>query len=412
MSTTSRGPSVLTTRVSANDAVLLRSLFGLTSDAPAPHVPGRLVVDAHVPLSSGGAQISQIAREAGVPLLVDPETMFLQDRQHSEAPWLRVPYGVNRQLTPGDFWDVTGVQDLVHAVIEHQLVSGATAVIAPYVHIESPDGGWDRVQAGLWRCTRSYLDHHDVRLPVVAVVALGWRCLDLRQRVHGLSRLWDSLAELHPDEVAVAASKAHDGARPFGRIVDLLALVNDLATDYPVTLWQQGLLGEAGVIAGAAGYECGIGWREKCDLRSRMSQHREDAGGPFSRRPIYLAQLGASVPKRRLELASTKRTLWRSLICTHSDCCPPGGTALLTDARRHNVVARARSLAQLNDVSVPRWQWQWLAQRLETGLAVASALNDLAPTSRQNPQVGSRTLTALQQVADSRRIRVRRRRTA
>ncbi|MBX4377524.1 hypothetical protein K4H02_20905, partial [Mycobacterium tuberculosis] len=118
----------------------------------------------------------------------------------------------------------------------------------------------------------AYLQRAQINLPVIAVVALGWRCMTPTGR-KSLTDVWNGLAALRPDEVAIAASKAHMGVKPAERIADLLRLVRGLSHTYTVTMWQQGLLGEACVIEGAAGYECGIGWREKCDLQSRMSQH-------------------------------------------------------------------------------------------------------------------------------------------
>ncbi len=66
---------------------------------------------------------------------------------------------------------------LVQAVVDYQVKHGATAVIAPYVHIERPDSGWIPVQASLWRRTKAYVEAAGINLPVIAVVAVGWRCL-------------------------------------------------------------------------------------------------------------------------------------------------------------------------------------------------------------------------------------------
>jgi hypothetical protein len=55
--------------------------------------------------------------------------------------------------------------------------AAATKIIAPYLHIERPDSGWTEVQVRLWHSTRMVLDARGESLPIIAVVALGWRCL-------------------------------------------------------------------------------------------------------------------------------------------------------------------------------------------------------------------------------------------
>ncbi|HZJ07036.1 MAG TPA: hypothetical protein VFD59_16395 [Nocardioidaceae bacterium] len=270
-----KGPAELTVRVSSVDEAFVRRLYGLARGSrPAPGLPDRLVVDAHVPLAANGPALPATAREAGVPFLIDPETIYLQDLQHPSATWCRVPYAVPAVQTPADLGNQAAQDALIKGVVDYQVEHGATAVIAPYLHIERPDSGWIPIQASLWRRTKAHATASGIHLPVIAVVALGWRCLHPLQGLPHLSDMWDALAALEPSEVALAASKVHMGARPEDRIAELLMLVRHLTRTYKVTMWQQGLLGEACVIEGAAGYECGIGWREKCDLQTRMSQHR------------------------------------------------------------------------------------------------------------------------------------------
>lgn len=71
--------------------------------APAPHRPARLVVDAHVPLSAAGGDLARAARGAGVPFLIDPETIYLQDSQHAGAPWSQVPFALPLRHRPSSW---------------------------------------------------------------------------------------------------------------------------------------------------------------------------------------------------------------------------------------------------------------------------------------------------------------------
>jgi hypothetical protein len=134
------------------------------------------------------------------------------------------------ERAPADLARTIRREELAEAVIQFQLDQGATKIIAPYLHIERPDSGWLDAQARLWRSTRAVLDARRESLPIIAVVALGWRCLSGRAP-SGLMQLWDALRDLRPDEVAVAASKSHDGVKPDERLVDLLVLVRDLGAD-------------------------------------------------------------------------------------------------------------------------------------------------------------------------------------
>lgn len=408
MSTATRytGPAQLTVRVGPADDLFVRRLYGLTQGSPpGPHLPDRLVVDAHVPLAANGSALATTARDAGIPFLIDPETVYLQDLQHPTASWCRVPFGESAIQTPADLMNHAAQDTLVRAVVDYQVTHGATGVIAPYVHIERPDSGWIPVQASLWRRTAAYVEAAEINLPVVAVVAIGWRCLHPIRGVPQLSEMWDALAALEPSEVALAASKVHMGTRPEDRIAELLMLVRNLTRTYKVTMWQQGLLGEACVIEGAAGYECGIGWREKCDLQSRMSQHRQAGTGHPAARPVYIAELGRGVPKTRLQLARSKRKVWTRLVCPFPDCCAPAGDDLLGDARRHSVVARARELKQLDSTHATNWRWNRLTQRLADGLVLADQLNGLAPSSPATPGIDTRGLRAIYEVANARRAR-------
>lgn len=405
-STQYTGPAELTARVGSADELFVRRLFGLTPGSrPAPHLPARLVVDAHVPLVAAGTHLAVAARDAGVPFLIDPETVYLQDVQHPEATWCRVPFGEAPAHTPADLMSPAVQEALVKAVVGYQVEHGATAVIAPYVHIERPASGWIPVQAGLWRRTADYVEAAGINLPVIAVVALGWRCLHPLRGVPTLAEMWRALEHLNPSEVALAASKVHMGAHPEDRIAELLMLVRNLTRTYKVTMWQQGLLGEACVIDGAAGYECGIGWRERCDLQNRMSQHRSPTAGHPAARPVYIAELGRGVAKTRLQLARSKRKVWARLVCPFPDCCAPAGDDLLGDARRHSVVARARELEQLDGTHATNWRWNRLTQRLSDGITLAEQLNRLAPSSPAVPAIDTRSLLALYDVANARRAR-------
>jgi len=87
-------------RASSQDGALLRRIYGFDGQPPAPARPDRIVVDAHVPLGRHGTGIAATARRAGIPLLIDPQTFYLQGIQHPDDRWARLPYGRAEMYTP------------------------------------------------------------------------------------------------------------------------------------------------------------------------------------------------------------------------------------------------------------------------------------------------------------------------
>jgi hypothetical protein len=282
--------------------------------------------------------------------------------------------------------------------VQFQLDHGATKIIAPYVHVERLDNGWINAQIRLWHRTRMVLDARGESLPIIAMVALGWRCL-AGATAAGLAPMWDALRHLAPAEVAVAAPKSHEGAKPDDRLVGLLTLVQELGRSYPVIACQQGLLGEACVAAGARGCECGIGWRQRCDLNQAMVLHRNppQRNSPRGARPGYLADLGRSLQKAAIVTIRTIRRFGaRLFVLTRRAVRPreprfsamPGGMQS----------SRELALTVLGAATTPAWAWGRLADKAAQGLALATKINAIAPK-----QVNTRVLAVVQLVAEARR---------
>jgi hypothetical protein len=398
-------------RASTQDAALLRRIYGLDGRGAAAR-PTRVVVDAHVPVSSRGGGVVMAARRAGVPLLIDPQTFYLQGTQHAGDPWALLPYGRPDKLCPADV-DPFLQEDLVAQVIDYQVSHGATAIIPPYVHVDRLNSEWIDVQAGLWHRTRRYLGRENISLPVTAVLAIGWRVLHPVQGPAALAPALAALSDLAPREVGLAASKADQGVRTHDRVMDLVLMIERLRRDYPVIAWQQGHLGEIAVAAGALGYECGIAWREGCDLGAAASAHRKpQPSGPRAARPVFVPRLGRSIPKRSLEVIRQHRDLWMRMICTDAECCPPGGGAMLGDARAHAIIQRANSLDQLARIDRSVWRWQHLAGAADDGLDLAARINRRAQTELTISKVNTQALAAISAVSHTRRVDIRSRRVA
>ncbi|HEY0167372.1 MAG TPA: hypothetical protein VGB75_10055 [Jatrophihabitans sp.] len=364
-------------------------------------VADRIVIEAHTAAKS--TAFSEATRQAGVPLLIDPQTFYLPDHQHPADPWALLPFATPAPVSVSDLMNLGRADRLIAETIEFQLSHHASAVIAPYIHIESATDGWTEVQALLYRRTRRYLDQTGVRLPVLAPVALSWRLLDRTRWPASLDRLIAALAQLAPDEVALAASKVHTGAHVERRLADLCATVARLGRRWPVLAWRQGLFGEACVAAGAVGYETGIGWGERCDLRQRMAQHRRPPGDGGAARPIYSEVLGASLPKRTLQAVINEPIVGPKLTCLDPRCCPHGKRDLIGDARSHAVAARSRRLAAVSAAAHPRWAWQLLAGQASEAILLGERINLLAARGVAPTRVDLTGFRAIEVTAKARR---------
>lgn len=370
----------------------------------------RIVLDAHT--ASSNPRLAVQARQHGLALLVDPQTHYLQDRQHPADAWAQLPFATADRLTPEQLANGRLPADLVAAVVDFQLHAGATAILAPYVHIEREGDGWLDAQLHLWQLTRAYLDRHHIQLPVVALVALGWRLLDRPTWPATVQPLVASLRELSCAQIALAAGKVDSGTTVQQRMASLLYLVPRLRRTAPVLAWQQGLLGPVAVAAGACGYETGLGWRERCDLRTAQRDRRlpRDGGGG---RPVFVTPLGRSLPPTQVHLMLADPIVRNALMCPVPECCPTGWPHREIDRLAHIITSRTRQLTALSRIDRPEWRWKYLAGEAAT----AERLVDLVTRRRHRvpnlPTLHPAVPTALRDVVEHRReIAVQHRRAA
>jgi hypothetical protein len=128
---------------------------------------------------------------------------------------------------------------------------------------------------------------------------------------------------------------------------------------------------------------------------------------------VYIPQLGRSIPKRSLQAIHEHRDLRMRMICVDAECCPPGGGALLRDARAHAIVQRARNLDEVARIERPVWRFATpLAGVVDDGLDLAKRINRRAQSSPAMSQVDTRALIAISAVSHTRRVDVRSRRVA
>ncbi len=390
---------------------LLLHLTGAGADAALiPHaaarqrlgggtVVHRIVIDAH---TAARSRLAAQARRHGLGLLVDPQTHYFQDHQHPADDWAQLPFATPDQLAPDQLTSGRVPHDLVAATIDFQLQAGATAIIAPYVHIERDDDGWLDAQLHLWDLTRAYLDRNKIRLPTLGLMALGWRLLARPTWPAVLRPLVTGLQGLECTQIAVAAAKIDCGTTAQQRMASLLHLVPELNRTAPVLTWQQGLLGPAAVAAGACGYQTGLGWRERCDLRTAQGHRRAPHGGGGGR-PVYATPLGRSLPPAQVKLLLTDPVTRNALVCPVPECCPTGWPGREIDRLAHTVTSRTRQLAALARIDRPEWRWEYLACEA----AHAEAFVDLVTRRRRRvatlPTLQSEVPAAIADLVEHRR---------
>lgn len=380
-------------RVGSADAAFLE---GLLSDPRSPR-PDRLVVDAHVPAATD--RIGSAAQFAGIPYVIDPQTYYLQDIQDPSHPWPQLPFAHAEIMTSSDVRRAGIAERIAQSVIEYQVTNGATALVAPYVHIARADDGWLAAQIELWKATRAVIDRHGFRLPVIAVVAVGWRLLDRVAWPLALRPLGTALRELGPTEVALAASNVDAGAHPEERAAAFISAINWMSRSYPVVAWQQGALGPAAVLAGAVGYECGLGWRERCDLQRAMTQFRDPRTDGGSARPIYSGRLLRSIPRKAMQHFANHHRIAAELVCPDTACCPGGRQDLLSDPRAHALRSRRQTLHDITAPQLTAWQWHQLAQSAQDGLHLAERLNTIVARTTGVPRIQTAALSSTAAVA-------------
>lgn len=399
-------------RATSQDAALMRRIYGGATDATQAisTPPNRIVIDAHTATTSAGADIAATARTAGVPLLIDPQTFYLQDRQHTEDDWAKLKFASAEVATPADLSSPVVQDRLIDEAIQFQLEHHATAIIPPYVHIASLSAeSWIGIQATLWRRTRRYLDVQQLALPVVAVKSVGWRAMHPVQGPAVLSSALAALAFLEPTEVGLAVSKCAAGVRPEDRVMDLVLHIERLRERHRVILWEEGRLGDLAIAAGAVGYECGVGTREELDVTSFSARRRRpDTPGPRQPRGVYIPTLGRSIPKRSVTtIKGTSRSLWAQLMCADTDCCPPAGQALLGDARRHAIVQRTQRTSDLSAIARSNWRWHQLFTDAHAGIELARRINKAASSTDGLSKVDTSALRAIKMISNKRRFDAR-----
>jgi hypothetical protein len=361
----------------------------------------RLVLDAPVALKQ--PVFVQAAEASGTPVLIDPLTFYLQDDVRADDPWHRLPYASTAAVPMSDFDDPDYRRQLIGKVVDFELEYGATAVIAPYLLL-GDDGATMPANGALIRETRDYLENRGINLPLVVVGAIT-----AGPRVAGVS-LGNVLENLAKEATTAGAANialamsgtggADDRPDRVHLMLQATSYLSSLGTS--VLAWRQGLLGPSAVAAGAVGYECGIGLRERCDLASLQRSRRPGParGGFAPPAGIFIQPFGRSLSRPLATSLLEDQKLKPRLICDNERCCPNGAASMLESPRSHAVLARAQHLAALDRMPSTDWRLNAVAREAENGAVLADLATRVLQGNGRREAISSRALSAIAAAAD------------
>jgi hypothetical protein len=394
--------SELLIRPAHNDHRLIETLLSTTGGVRKLRRPfSRLVLDAHV--AAKQPVFVEAARASGTPVLVDPLTFFLQDEVTVGDSWERLPYG-RASAVPMTELEEPSVQDkLISSVIEFELRYGATALIAPYLLLDD-DPGTLRVNLKLLTQTRSYMERHDIQLPLIAVLAMPASKSIAGVAHQSVLELFANVASsVSTSNVALALSGTGGADDRLHHVQMVLQDTSHLsATGTNVIAWRQGLVGPSAVAAGACAYETGIGTRERCDLISLQRNRRP--GRPRTGHPrgagVFIQPFGKSVPRSVATVLLDNQKLRPRLVCDSEQCCPHGAESMLVDNRRHAVIARSRVLSDLDRMPSRDWRLNSVARDAASGAVLADLATLVLHDSGARDVINSGALGAIAIAAD------------
>ena len=353
---------------------------------------GQLVADAHV--ADARPVLAEMARAAGVPFLVDPDTTLLQSEVGRDDKWARLPFTAPEALGPHQ---IDGA-DLVAGVVEFQLEKGATVIIPPYFYASSPADPWFLLTLALLDRTADYLDRHDIRLPIQAVFCGQLQSFGTEPTwTAGIDRFVKRANGVRASSVALCLSPAGAAGDGYGKVMLLFeTAIRVRRHGLRTVAWRQGVYGPALVAAGLDGYECGMGTGEQTDMVRRQSSRKPRDGATTSGvgAGIFIETLGRSVPRRVGQLLLGNVAMRPKVMCDHESCC--ASVAVTLDRSRHHAVrTRARGLADLMDQPHRRWRLHHVSRQAAAAATLAVQANKVLAAEGAKERVKPRSLEAL-----------------
>ena len=392
--------SELLIRPGRNDHRVIEELLGHSPTGGQRLVSG-LVLDAQV--AAARPQFAEMAEAHDTTVIIDPLTFLLQTEGGGDDSWVRLSFGRPEAVPPDELADPDVLATLVAEVVSFELEHGATAIVPPYLLIGDDYLTLD-VSCALLQRTREYVDAQGLGLPIIPVLALGISATrkpaDLFSSLGAVSRVAESI---EPQAIAIALSGTgggDDGDRSVRAVLQAVRMLS--RSGAKVLAWRQGLLGPAAVAVGAAGYESGIGIREKCDLVGMQRARRPVPSKAGFGMPagVFLSAFGRSFKKPVASALLEDEQLADQLACKDSSCCHDGSQSTLGDPRRHAVVSRAGFLRELDAMGDDRRRLSAIEGWAEAGADLAELSTEVLRSKGKKDSVNSKALNVLATASD------------
>ena len=364
----------------------------------------RLVVDAHI--AQQRPLFMHAAVGAGIPYLIDPLTHLLQGELRPEDRWASLPYGQAKAIQPEDLASEAQRDDLVQAVVDYEVEAGATIVIPPYLYSSGPDDPWFPIALDLVRRTALYMRHSGIRLPMTPVICGQLQGFGQEKSwLAGLDAFAQAALESEVSELAVCLSPVGAASDGYNKVLRLFAAAERLASSgLHVLGWRQGIYGPGLVAAGLVGYETGIGTSEQCNIARGITSRRPKpegqrrSGGASPR--IFLEPLGRSVPAAVAQGLLGDLRMRAKVMCDDERCCPDGPASTLDQHREHAVRARARALAEIDEMPQRTWKLHRVARNARAAATLIAQANKTLHEAKIKEHLDDTSATSLAQVAE------------
>jgi len=243
-----------------------------------------------------------------------------------------------------------------------------------------------------------------VALPLIAVLCARLQGFGGAAGGRALDEFSAASLDVGPQALALELSPVGDGHESYAKLLNFFGAARRVrAAGASVLAWRQGVYGPALVAAGLDGYETGIGVCETTNVASYINARkpRKDAGGGYAAHGVYLAGLRRSVPINVARVLLAGRAMRGRVVCDDIRCCSRGAESMLAaGGRRHAVRARARELAELEEMPSAAWRLNHIAKQAASGYVTATKANEaLAATDLPN-RIKIDGYVALEQVAE------------
>lgn len=284
---------------------------------------------------------------AGIDAVLDPRSVELSTEVGFErvAPG-RLPWAASSPHGPSSLAGPNG-EAFAESLAAYVLDKGFSAVLAPTHYLDRNLEPWLSVDAALTHALRRALDAARAQaIPIYYPLVIH---SDLFRSQAERAKVVASLLALPIDALwlRVHPFGASSGPLALRRYIEACEDLHKLGV--PLIGERTGTIGVALLAFGAVGgIESGITFGERFDA-SPLIRRPRGGNDPFLPPPrVYLAEIGAFLPRRDAEAFFENRQMKITLGCRDTSCCRRGTSDTLAAPRRHFMIQRVREVDRLS----------------------------------------------------------------